>query len=274
MKDKRLNVNEDLNNQMAVKSKRIKKQNVKYFLIFIGIMVLAFVIGMLFGKFIKIIENSDVDFVGIITDMRGFLFYAMSYIHVGINLLVGIVSAVLIRKSKKLLAVWDGEDEEQADKIDGRLGIAVFMAEILMVVNFFLFALAVNLDFGMESSENTEKITTIVNLIIFILSFAVVLVIQKKAVDLTKLMNPEKDGSIYDGNFNKKWEESCDEAEKLLIYKCGYKAFKCTSSACLVLWVLCVIGDMAFDIGLLPVIMVTVIWLVQVASYTIEGMKH
>lgn len=274
MKDKKLNVNEDLNNQMNVKSKRMKKENAKYFLIFIAIMALSFVLGMLFGKLIRIVKDSDADFGGIITDVRGFLFYAMPYIFAGINVLVGIIAAVLIRKSKKLLAVWDGEDEELADKIDGRLGVAIFLAGVLMVINFFLFALAVNLDFGMENSETAEKMTTTINIVIFVLSFAVVLLIQTKAVGLFKLMNPEKEGSIYDSKFMKKWEGSCDEAERLAIYKCGYKAYKCTSTACLVLWVLCLIGDMAFNIGLIPVIIVTVIWLVQVVSYTLEGTKH
>ena len=48
---------------------------------------------------------------------------------------------------------------------------------------------------------------------------------QQMTVDFQKIMNPEKQGSVYDLRFQKKWEESCDELEKFTIYRSAYKAY-------------------------------------------------
>ena len=36
-------------------------------------------------------------------------------------------------------------------------------------------------------------------------------------------MNPEKTASVYDMKFQKKWLETCDEAEKIIVGKCAFK---------------------------------------------------
>jgi len=42
-------------------------------------------------------------------------------------------------------------------------------------------------------------------------------------------MNPEKTASVYDMKFQKKWLETCDEAEKIIVGKCAFKAFNITN---------------------------------------------
>ena len=100
-----------------------------------------------------------------------------------------------------------------------------------------------------------------------------ILLAQRKIIDFLKEMNPEKKGSIYDVKFSKKWEESCDEAEKLAIYKCGYKAYNSVNTACIVLWLFCFIGSSIWNFGIMPVAMVSIIWFVLITSYTLESYK-
>ena len=64
---------------------------------------------------------------------------------------------------------------------------------------------------------------------------------------LTKELNPEKKGSVYDVKFVDKWEDSCDEAEKILIYKCAYKTYNKMSGLYIGLWIFCVFGNAIFD---------------------------
>ena len=96
---------------------------------------------------------------------------------------------------------------------------------------------------------------------------------QQLMVDLEKEMNPSKKGSVYDAKFRDKWEESCDELKKVIIYKSAYKAYKTTALTCIVLWVVTATLSIAFKTGPLPSIAVTVIWLVQTVSYCREAMK-
>ena len=81
-------------------------------------------------------------------------------------------------------------------------------------------------------------------------------------------------GSIYDVKFSKKWFDSCDEAIKLGIYKSAYKAYISVSTTCVILWVICVIGYDIWDFGIAPMVIVTIIWLVQTISYCVESIKQ
>ena len=97
---------------------------------------------------------------------------------------------------------------------------------------------------------------------------------QQKIVDLTKKLYPEKRGSVYDVKFEKKWFESCDEAERTAIGQAAYHAYKATNMTCLLLWMVLVIGNMLFDFGLMPIAVVTLIWLISTVSYCLHAMKY
>jgi hypothetical protein len=100
------------------------------------------------------------------------------------------------------------------------------------------------------------------------------ILIQKKIVDLQKEINPLLKGSIYDMNFSKKWLDSCDESIKLGIYKSSYKAYKSVSRTCMILCLFCIVGHDLWDFGIMPMVIVIIIWLVQTISYCIESIKY
>lgn len=84
-----------------------------------------------------------------------------------------------------------------------------------------------------------ESVNNMIGLTVSIAAFlgimAEVVIIQQKSVDCVKIMNPEKTASVYDMKFQKKWLETCDEAEKIIVGKCAFKAFNITNSMCSVL---------------------------------------
>ena len=86
-------------------------------------------------------------------------------------------------------------------------------------------------------------------------------------------MNPLLEGSIYDVKFSEKWIDSCDEAIKLGIYKSYFKAYKAVTNTCILLWLICVLGYGLWDFGVMPLVMITVIWLVQTIAYCMESIK-
>ena len=91
---------------------------------------------------------------------------------------------------------------------------------------------------------------------------------------MAKKTNPEKTVSVYDMKFQKKWLDSCDEAEKLLIGKCSFKAFSATNGVCMLLAVLLALGALVFEIGFLPSLAVCLIWIVNQSAYYKEAMKY
>lgn len=91
--------------------------------------------------------------------------------------------------------------------------------------------------------------------------------LQQKLVDLTKRLNPEKKGSVYDTKFQKKWYESCDEAERAIIGQCAFKAYQAMVRVCLGLWVVFALGGMFFNWGFLPALAVCIVWGVGQSVY-------
>lgn len=273
MEDRKLELQEKMKAKKQDRIQKIKKEDNKYLIIMILIMVLCSACSFALGVCIRKVQESGVDFAGAIRQFRNTMIYVMPFIFAGVNILVGIISAVYISKAKKLLNVWDGEDEDMADKIDGMLGVVGVITAVLNILDFFMFAVSVNLDVNSTMSDKGEDVHMLVNTAIFIIGIIVAMVAQRQVINILKIMNPEKEGSIYDCKLSQKWMNSCDEAQQLMIYKCGYRGYKTTTSTCIVLWVVCVIGDLFFNMGLAPVFMVTVIWLAAVISYMIESGK-
>ncbi len=108
---------------------------------------------------------------------------------------------------------------------------------------------------------------------VFLVVIALATLLQQKTVDLTKKMNPEKRGSVYDMKFQERWWESCDEAERRQIGQASYKAYVTVSRFCPYCWGVLLLGNMVFHYGILPSAVVLVIWAVLSVSYTREAIR-
>ena len=103
---------------------------------------------------------------------------------------------------------------------------------------------------------------------VFVAGLIILTIEQQKLVNLTKEINPEKKGSIYDVKFQKKWEASCDEAELFAIYKSAYRSYCITQRLCIILWLFCIIGGFVWGFGAVPVLLVSIIWGTMITSYS------
>ena len=118
---------------------------------------------------------------------------------------------------------------------------------------------------------------TIVFLIGIVSFFAIMIeaiLFQQKCVDTTKQMNPEKKASVYDMRFQKKWIDDCDEAEKIMIGKCAFKAYAATNTVCSILSIVLAVCALVFGIGFLPSLVVCLIWIVNQSVYCKEALKY
>lgn len=108
----------------------------------------------------------------------------------------------------------------------------------------------------------------------FIAVMVETMIIQQRCVDAVKRMNPEKTASVYDVKFQRKWMDSCDEAEKLMIGKCAYKAYAAANTACAVLAIIFAACALIFNTGFLPSFAVCVIWFVLQFIYYRETIRY
>lgn len=179
-----------------------------------------------------------------------------------------VVSMVLIlwlyRGAKVLYTGWDGEDDDVMDRADQKLNWALLLTAAQLVLDMFFFAVA----------QSAHNMTALWSVLFFLVSIFLLVFAQQKIVDLTRKMNPEKKGSVYDTKFKKKWFESCDEAEQKQIGQAAYKAFNVVSTACPILWGVLLLLSYAFNFSLLmPTFIVCFIWLLQQVSYCLECIR-
>ena len=173
-------------------------------------------------------------------------------------------SLLLYRSAARQYSAWNGGDEDAAAKrVDFCLNWVLLLGMVQLLVSLFFFAAA----------SYYELSGILYYLAVFLVSMALVIFSQQKVVDLIRRMNPEKQGSIYDMKFQKKWLETCDEEERQQIGQAAFHAYSLTSRVCLWLWVLLVILNLVFEIGMMPVCMVLVVMAVMQVSYMLECIR-
>lgn len=169
------------------------------------------------------------------------------------------------RSAKRMCDNWDGEDDTTPDAADQKLNVVLLFSSIAMILNFFFLGMAIiYTDSGVMSLIVVGEMT--VSLVLIILA-------QQKTVDLTRKMNPEKQVSVYDTKFQEKWYENCDEAERAQIGQASFRAFRTVNLFCPILWVVLLLLNYVFPIGLLPMATVLLVWAVLEISYIGECIR-
>lgn len=246
----------------------IKKEDKSSFKKFIVAMLVGGIVGGVIG--VGTVFAEDIN----ITETIGsyslkLLETIVPYASPVITLAAMMAVAILYKQSRRLYAEWNEEDEDGMNRIEIKLSIALMITSVALILGYMFFAVAV----GKETFNGINMIESICYIAGFIFLIVFVLYAQKKIVNFEKEMNPEKRGSVFDMKFQKKWTDSCDEAELFQIYKAAFASYKAVNIACIVLWMICIFGMKLWDFGYVPVIMVSVIWMVLTISYCLESIK-
>jgi len=262
-------------NQKEQKLQTIKKENKKAIIPFIITIILAMVFGGICGgvgvmgfreiedpmAFSIQLENDVILFLGTISPW-------IMAISAAVCLLICLLMLGMAKKDFRRNAYVEDEDLR---KIELKLTMALMISTIQMMLQFLCFSLATMAAFMVDTKDGAAKVFLAV--LIFFVGIAISIVLQQQVVDFMKEMNPGKQGSVYDKKFAKKWLESCDEAEQLIIYKASYKAYQTTNMLCIGLWVLLTMLGYFLRTGVLAIIIVIIFWATINISYSLEATK-
>ena len=182
-----------------------------------------------------------------------------------------LVSIPIYLRAKGRLAGWDGEDETVSEQVERTLSILLVVTAMFCLTAMFL--LGASYAAPILTGEDPHLMSLVGVPIFFIASMVEALLIQQRIVDLSKRLAPEKKASIYDMHFQKKWFDSCDEAEKLIIGQCAYKAYSASSKVCVGLWLVFTLSALFLETGLLPILAVCLIWAVSQCVYSYWSIK-
>ncbi len=270
---------ECVKDETAARKEEIRKEDNKKVGLFAVILVLAGFFGGILGaigiELVISMEKSGMTFVEFWNQLQRDFAVPASFLLIILDVIFIIISFSFLCKAKKH---WKSnmDEDEKYEVVEKKLSISIILSNVTYFVNFafFGFAFYAAMSFVEGVSESWLHIyMRAIDLVVFTATLFINLAIQRSCINLTKLMNPEKKGSIYDMKFDKVWYQSCDEAERMQIGLASYKAFKAVNNTLIVLMVIFVLGAMFLEIGILPIIVITVIALVNNITYGVASIK-
>lgn len=246
-----------------------KKSPVKTVLVFVGIMLCCLAAGTAFGILTAKTGLDSLDTAQLRAALTPFMTYGPPLLLIAVWVAAGLFCLWDYVRAKRAFSRWDGEDEAVINAAERGLCWCLIVSNIAFILELFLFAAWASFTLRLDEIGWSFPVM----MAAFFLGLAAAIVIQRAVVELEKKINPEKRGDVLDLHFKKEWEQSFDEAERIMAGQAAYKAFKASNTACIVLWLLCTLGDMIFRTGLAAVGAVTVLWLISTIVYQVESFR-
>lgn len=117
----------------------IKQANRKALPKFLLIMVISLIIGGGLGFFSA--KYGINTLAGGIKSVGAFFgTYIAPWLMLAIAIIVPVVCVPIYKSAKKLLSIWDGENEETSEAIDEKLSIAIWISSAALILSYFLIA--------------------------------------------------------------------------------------------------------------------------------------
>lgn len=235
---------------------------------------------MLLGAFIGVMGNIVISFSGDgMTELTEGIQKVLSQTGLMIeSVLVVTISAVVISIYLYMRRLWkkeEGAEDEVADcygeKFESWAQIGIMI--INMSSGMILILGCVLFPGNMMPNSSKEAVGFLMLALVMILGCVVMAVMEIMIYHLMQKRDPQKKGDPSSFSFNKKWLESCDETEKLVIYQAGYKAFSCMQIMIGIGIVLSIFGKTRFGTGNFPLVLLGGMWVAGMLCYGIWKMK-
>ena len=259
----------------STKNDEIKRENRKALKTYIPTLILCAAVGGVFGFFAY--ASGLQQAAGQITSWAKDASFALSpYCVIGVVLISLILSLYQYYQAKKLYADFDenqdlgDEEEDPFTRADHKLSFSVSVSGIGTITAMMFFAVVFC---DMDRHLEAHRLLILVTVFFFVGGLFLTVRMQQLQVDFMKHMSPSMKGSVYDRKFHEKWEESCDEAEKLVIYRASYRAFRVANTVCSAGWAVLTVGTMIFHYGCLPSVVIAALWLLMNVTYYREAMR-
>ncbi len=171
-----------------------------------------------------------------------------------------------LARARSLSSLWDGEDDAAYERIDRLVNISLGIIGSATILGFVLFGLTtVSCRNGFLNTTLFLALALFYVVVMFLFPF-----IQRRAVNLVKSLNPEKKGDPLELHFQKTWLESCDEQERMVVYRASYRAYSSLPFVASVVFCILFLAVFFLNIGFLPFVAAGSMWLIPAVIYYVE----
>lgn len=194
------------------------------------------------------------------------------------SLLFLVVAVVLISIYIYVRKLWKQEEASDDDMADvcgekfehwAQIGLTIANTAVGVLL---IFACVAFPDVMVNFSDK-DAIRFVLLSLVMLLGCIFTAVMEILIYHLMQKRDPKKKGDPSSFSFDKKWLESCDETEKLVIYQAGYKAFNSMQVLMIVGIILSIFGKMQFGTGNFPLILLGCMWVIGMLNYGRWKMK-
>lgn len=249
----------------------IKKEDKKFYWKFIALCGIGGIIGGTAGFLMGFLDDymaaGELSFPEIFLMVQRNLAIPFRYLTVAVGAVFWAASEYFYRKARKIRKESRDLDEDY-DRIDDALNISLLLANVMAIMNFICAGIGF---YCLPCAE--DMVSFVITISFFLLYVYGSFHMQHVIVNMTKEMNPEKKGSLYDKKFKKQWYDSCDEAERRQIGIASYHTMQVTGISCMVFMLIFMMLGMVIEIGLLPMLVPAFIWMIQVITYHVSCKK-
>ena len=165
------------------------------------------------------------------------------------------------------LADADDEDFDDLDYKEEKVGAVLMTLNLLSYIGSIVL-----LAFG-YSMDYLRHTIALGSCFAFLICIFYDGIMQARYIKLLQKTHPEKKGDVSSMNFQQQWLESCDEAEKEVIYQSAYKAFSFTSKCLSLLILLTMLSHLFFHTGVLAIIVVGITQIILSLTYNRSCVK-
>ncbi len=241
------------------------ESNRKTVLKFIAFMLLAVFMGFIFG----IVMDNEIIKACFISAYDVLRQYELHF-YLVLNIVMCSLCIGLYVKSKILAEKWDGVDENQIDKIDVYLDIAGSINWFTLIAGVMLWGLSIS---NIKRWAD-PKTAWIIHMVLVFFCIGWTFTMRGKIMSFKHKLDCEEKIHVLDLHFERKYFESRDEGQKMIIYRATYDAHKGLRYIYAVLFFIAITCKLFFGTGDFPVVIICVAWFMEMMIYTKSVFKY
>ena len=248
------------------KASRINERNKTL----IKFLILIIISGLFGGSLSLAIGRTEADLASFGSILEDIFTQSSFFLLPLVGFLLLLISFICYKRQRKQVAALTSDDSDYdiLNKINHRLDRALCMISLNTVFSSILYGLSV-----INLREDFSPARTLVLCVCYLTAILGGVFLQRKVIDLQKEMNPEKKGDVLSTHFQKDWIASCDELEKMIIYKAAYKSYIAIQHTIAILFSIVVLIGIWYPTGILPLLVTGALWIVSTVTYTMESMR-
>ena len=241
------------------KKERSKKQSI---IIAVVLFVICFALGIALSSFHFSLENRGLSLAETVPYAFNAASHVLALVFVCVTLFFVILMVRYRGHMKRIYASLSPEDDSGLNEMDrtfSKAGIAVAVAVPLEVVFMSVILYLQRLGDDPQMENPLSLMEQAVAMGVMMVGDFVIFLMHRSMLELIKKVNPEKKGELMDLFFHRQWEDSSDEAQKIIMYESGYRAYITMLNLTYVMEAASVVSMVLFDTGILPCIFIGII---------------